>query len=67
MAAACKKYSDVRLECAVAGNFKTCLRIKMGADAYYAPICSGGEEGAPALLLPDTPNAFQCFFLPFAW
>ncbi len=35
-AKACKKYSEARLECATAGNFKTCLRIKMGEDASYS-------------------------------
>ena len=29
-ATACKKYSEVREECATAESFKTCLRIKMG-------------------------------------
>src|SRR5262249_37204494 len=43
-AAACKKYSEARLECATAGNFKTCLRIKMGEDAAYIGMCSGYED-----------------------
>ena len=63
VASACKKYSDVRLECATAGNFKTCLRIKMGDDASYSDICSGYYEGAPAVpLSPETPNAVVCYF-----
>ncbi len=62
-AAACKKYSEPRLECATAGNFKTCLRIKMGNDASYSGMCSGYDEGAPAVPLPpETPNAVACFF-----
>src|SRR5262249_61990704 len=62
-AAACKKYSEARLECATAGNFKTCLRIKMGEDAAYIGMCSGYEDGAPAVPLPpETPNAVDCFF-----
>jgi hypothetical protein len=62
-AAACKKYSEVRLECATAGNFKTCLRIKMGDDASFSEMCSGYDEGAPAVPLPpETPNAVNCFF-----
>jgi hypothetical protein len=66
MAAACKKYSEARLECATAGNFKTCLHIKMGADASYSGMCSGYDEGAAAVPLPpETPNAVQCFFLTF--
>jgi hypothetical protein len=61
-AAACKKYDAVRLECATAGNFRTCLRIKMGEDASYIDVCSNGE-GAPALpSSPETPNDFECFF-----
>ena len=63
-AAACKKYSEVRLECATAGSFKTCLRIKMGSDVNYNGMCSGYEDGAPAIpLSPQAPNAVSCFFL----
>jgi hypothetical protein len=61
-AAACRKYDTVRLECATAGSFKTCLRIKMGDDANYIDACSL-SDGAPALPPPpDTPNALECFF-----
>jgi hypothetical protein len=62
-AAACKKYSEARLECATAGNFRTCLRIKMGDYASYNGTCSGYVEGAPAVPLPpETPNTVDCFF-----
>jgi hypothetical protein len=63
-AAACKKYDAARLECATAGNLKTCLRIKMGDDdAIFTNICSGYDPGAPARPLPlETPNVVQCFF-----
>jgi len=62
-AAACKKYSEARSQCAVAGNFKTCLRLKMGDDASYSGMCSGYEDGAAAVPLPpETPNAVDCFF-----
>ncbi len=64
VSAACKKYDATRLECATAGNFKTCLRIKMGDDAYYIESCSGYNEGAPALPRPpNTPNTIECFLL----
>jgi hypothetical protein len=64
MAAACKKYDEARLECAAAGNFKSCLRIKMGADADYSSTCSGGDVGAPAVPLPpETPGTVRCFLL----
>ena len=63
-AKACKKYSEARLECATAGNFKTCLRIKMGEDSFYSDMCSGYDVGAPAVPLPpETLTAFECFFL----
>jgi hypothetical protein len=42
-AEACKRYSDARLECATAGDLKTCIDIKMGTDAAYGDICSGLE------------------------
>jgi hypothetical protein len=63
-AAACKKYDQVRLDCATAGNFKTCLRIKMGEDVSYADVCSGYDVGAPAIPLdPKTPDVVRCYIL----
>jgi hypothetical protein len=63
-AAVCKKYDTVRLECATAGSFKTCLRVKMGDDAVFANSCNGYNEGGPALPpLVGTPNIVECFFL----
>jgi hypothetical protein len=63
-AAACRKYSEARLECATAGNFKTCLRIKMDEDASYSDMCSGYDIGAPAVPLPrETPDWKTCLFL----
>jgi hypothetical protein len=63
VAVACEKYSAARLECATAGNFKTCIQIKMGTDAYYTGLCSGDQEGAPAVpLSAGTPTAVSCFF-----
>jgi hypothetical protein len=62
-AAACKKYDQVRLECATAGNFRTCLRIKMGDDAAYRDTCSLSEGGPALLPPPETPTVLECFFL----
>jgi hypothetical protein len=62
-AAACEKCSQACLDCAAAGNFKTCLRFRMGDDASYSGICSGYQEGGPAVQLPpETPDAVDCFF-----
>ena len=62
VAAACRKYTGVREECATAGSFKICVRIKMGDDADLLDICMG-EDGAPrTAMLPGTPNRVECFF-----
>ena len=54
--AAGKKYSEARLECATAENFKTCLRAKMGdVRYYYANLCSGGDIGGPVQPLVGDP------------
>jgi hypothetical protein len=64
VAEACRNYDDARLQCATAGNFERCLRIKMGEDADYSSVCSGHYEGAPTIPLPpETPNRVQCFFM----
>ena len=63
-AAVCKKYDKERLECANAGSFKTCLRIKMGDDSVFTDSCNGYNEGGPALPPPPgAPNVIECFFL----
>jgi hypothetical protein len=67
-AAACKKYLDVRQECATAGDFRTCMRIKMGNYASWSETCSGDVEGGPAVPLPpQTPNAVECYFRTLFW
>jgi hypothetical protein len=64
LASACQKYREARLDCATAGNLRTCLHIKMGDDALYSGMCSGNDEGAVAVPLPpETPNAVECFFI----
>jgi hypothetical protein len=62
--AACRKYDQARLQCAAAGNFKNCLRIKLDNDLSLVDPCGGNDEGRPAASLdPRTPNALRCFFL----
>jgi hypothetical protein len=67
LAEACQRYSDARLQCATAGNFETCLRIKMDDDRElykFADECSGGEIGAPPIRLSQqTPQRFICKLL----
>jgi hypothetical protein len=55
----CTKYRAMRLECAVAGNFKNCITIKMGRDASLLDLCT--EEGEPGYRDPATPNILECF------
>jgi hypothetical protein len=63
LATACKKYDQVRLECATANNSKNCIRIKMDENANFIGVCSGYSDGGPAVPLPaDTPNALDCWF-----
>jgi hypothetical protein len=63
-AATCRRYDAARLECATAGNFNMCLKIKMGSEADYIGACSGFKEGAPTVApSPETPNLIECFFL----
>jgi hypothetical protein len=58
---ACEKYGAARQECAVAGNFKNCLRVKMGSDDYeMSDSCT--EDGKPAGVADsDIPNSVTCF------
>jgi hypothetical protein len=64
VASACNKYNQARVDCATAGNLKSCMLIKLGDNSRYADLCSSGEIGAPALPpSPDTPNAAKCFLL----
>jgi hypothetical protein len=60
----CRQYDAARLECATAGDFNMCVKIKMGNEADYIGACSGFKEGAPAINpSPETPTLFECFFL----
>jgi len=64
MASMCDEYKQARLDCAAAGNLKSCVLIKMGSHSDYADLCSDGEIGSPALPPSrDTPNAVECFLL----
>jgi hypothetical protein len=64
MASACERYNQARLDCATAGDLKSCILIKMGDYSSYADSCSSGEIGTTGLPpSPDTPNAWVCFWL----
>jgi hypothetical protein len=62
MAAVCAKYATTRQECATAGNFDTCINVKMGDDTANISACTNdGElyEGEPT----DMPNPITCFLI----
>jgi hypothetical protein len=59
-AAACKKYGTFRLDCAVAGDFNTCIQIKMGRDARLVSVCT--DDGRLSSPPKDMPTLSECFF-----
>ncbi len=54
----CQDYSSARQECAVAGDFNNCLRIKLGEDIARVSDCASDGN----LLYPpsDMPNRLEC-------
>lgn len=55
----CEQYGQVRQECATAGNFKNCIRVKMG-DEKFAETGSCTDDGH--MDAPSEPGAVDCFF-----
>src|SRR5207245_1277832 len=54
----CRKYATVRQECAIAGNFKNCVQVKMNVD-YSLLQASCRDDGT---LASEQPNTIACFF-----
>jgi hypothetical protein len=58
LAVVCSKYAEVRDQCAVAGDFTNCLRVKLKDDWNRIDQCAdGGKLIDPPANMPDT---FQC-------
>lgn len=55
----CQRYASVRQECATAGNFATCIDVKLGDDASLISACrnDGGLVYPPS----DLPDAVSCW------
>jgi hypothetical protein len=55
----CREYSKARQDCAIAGNFETCVRVKMG-DENLGSVSYCANDGS--LLNPpaDMPNRLEC-------
>jgi hypothetical protein len=60
----CREYAEARQVCAVAGNFDTCVRVKVG-DQNYQEVSFCANDGS--LLSPpaDMPSRLQCFIHDF--
>ncbi len=55
----CRKYGEVRQECAVAGNFRNCVMVKMGNSDFSDCADDGTIADASS---SETPNRLSCFF-----
>jgi hypothetical protein len=60
--AVCEKYGATRLECATAGNFNTCLTVKMGKN--YSNVWACDDEGKLISPPKKMPFAIMCHY-PF--
>lgn len=58
----CKKYGTVRQDCAVAGNFKNCVQVKMNLS-YATLETDCKDDGTPRWQPANvSTNAVACFF-----
>jgi hypothetical protein len=59
----CTKYREVRQECAVAGDFKNCVTVKMGDNMSYAALAMNCNDNGTVRWEPtNAPGAVECFF-----
>lgn len=57
--ALCLKFGEARQACAIAGNYKNCIDIKMGDDAMdLYPCMNNGTVWDPP---KETPSRLTCF------
>jgi hypothetical protein len=58
----CEMYASARQECAIAGNFELCVRVKVG-DANSALIANCSNDGKLLAYRPeDVPSTAVCLF-----
>jgi hypothetical protein len=59
---ACEKYADVRQQCATAGDFGNCIKVKMGDES--AQLIGGcTNDGKSLIPKEDVPNPLRCWVL----
>ena len=63
VAAACRAYQNVRLDCAAAGNLRRRIEIKMGDYAGYIDDCAEYDGGPVLPISKETPPRWGCFLL----
>jgi len=59
----CQRYGVARQQCAVAGDFNNCIKIRTGQEyRFWSANCTdnGGVRG-----VTDTPSTVQCFISTF--
>lgn len=59
----CRQYGQVRQECAIAGNFQNCIRVKMGDDKADEAAANCTNDGHAAFA-SNEPNAVDCLLAP---
>jgi hypothetical protein len=57
----CEKYAQARQECAVAGDFKNCLRVKMGSDDYPLSVSCTDDGKLDDVPESEMPGPVACF------
>jgi hypothetical protein len=62
----CNKYDAIRLDCATAGDFQTCVKIKMGPNSDEQVEACGGYDIDARISPPlNTPSDFDCFLFRY--
>jgi hypothetical protein len=60
----CKRYAAVRQECAVAGNFENCIKVRMMGDSMttYDDLANNCADDGTVRWQPEkVPSSVQCF------
>jgi hypothetical protein len=57
----CSKYSAVRQQCAVAGDFNNCVAIKIGRDTRFIGSCTVDGNLTSEIDLAKMPNTVECW------
>lgn len=56
----CEKYGQARQDCAVAGDFRNCLQVKMGDKDYYQTYLCTNDGKVSGVVESDMPSALSC-------